>query len=43
MTPENAAWETWTGKQAKSYGFSNVSVKQVTYGPSKGVQAVFTK
>ncbi len=38
---EDAAWSTWTGIQAKLYGFDHVEVTEKKNG--KGVSAVFTK
>jgi RHS repeat-associated protein len=39
MSPEAAAWETWSGGQAKKFGFKNVSVREL----KNGVEATFTK
>ena len=40
LGPEGAAWETWSGKQAKKAGFTNVNVEIVDKGV---VRATFTK
>jgi RHS repeat-associated protein len=37
MTPEQAAWNTWSGQQAKRHGFTNVQVTSI----KNGIQAVF--
>lgn len=39
LSRENAAFETWSGKQAKAHGFTNVVVKEI----ENGIQATFTK
>ena len=39
MSPEQAAWETWSGQQAKQFGLKNVSIRQL----KSGVEATFTK
>jgi len=39
LSPEAAAWKTWSGQQAKANGFKSVEVSSV----ENGVQAVFKK
>jgi len=38
-TPKEAAFKTWSGKQAKEYGFTEVEVTEI----ETGIQATFTK
>jgi len=40
LSETEAAWSTWSGGQAKKYGFKNVSVVPLRDG---GIQATFTK
>ncbi|MET3878011.1 hypothetical protein [Chitinophaga sp. OAE865] len=39
LTDKQAAWQTWSGRQAEKHGFTNVTVNKI----ENGVQAVFTK
>ena len=39
MSPEEAAFSTWSGKQGKALGFTNVKVEKI----DNGIKAVFTK
>jgi hypothetical protein len=39
MSKSNAAWNTWTGRQAKSNGFNNVTITPT----ENGVDVLFTK
>jgi len=39
MIPEEAAFQTWSGKQAKAAGFTKVKVAVI----ENGIQATFTK
>lgn len=39
LTKTEAAWQTWTGKQAAKNGFTKVTVEEV----ENGIQAIFTK
>ncbi|WP_343522270.1 hypothetical protein [Pedobacter sp.] len=39
MSPEAAAFKTWSGQQAKALGFTNVKVEKI----ENGIKAVFTK
>ena len=38
-----AAWQTWSGQQAKKAGFTHVEIKVLNSKLAKGVQATFTK
>ena len=40
LTREKAAWKTWSGRQAKKHGFTNVEVVDLEDG---GIKAIFTK